>query len=314
MLYSEGQRIIKAHRALAAPAVPGTTLSGPGAPAPADALAPALLTAEEQELREWPPPPQPHQQHPHHQAAGLMAHVTLEEARRRAVVLETRARLLLAEAEETAQARLAEAGQRAEEALARARAEAEALLGQVRAEGFRAGRDAGYRDGIQAARDEAQGLLEQARAEAQAVAGRVRQETEHLLRAARREREELMTALEPELVRLAVHIARQIVHSELTLRPEAIVHILTAALAKLRGDDRARVRVHPDDYPRVEQNRHVLLAALPGGSEIEVVADPGVGPGEFVVQTDQGTVDGRLDAQVAEVAAGLDPAELDKGD
>lgn len=335
---NEGLRVIKAHRAVAVPPAAGTApapagtgpgprqgvpAAGPVAPAEAEAL---LSPPAESGIRAGRP----------HQAAGLLAAVTLEEARRRAEALEARACLILAEAEEAGQVRRAEAEQRAREILRQAEAEAEALRARVQAAAFAEGRAAGYRDGVQAGRDEARGLVAQARQEAEQMLAAARSEAEQVVASARAEagqllaaarheaetvrrqacleREQLLAALEPDLVRLAVGIARQILQSELALRPEAIVEMVAAALAKVRGDEHPKVRLHPEDHERVQQRRRVLLAALGSGGDVELVADPGLAPGGFILHTDQGTVDGRLEVQLGEVAAALDPAALTEGD
>ncbi len=311
-MYNEGRRVIKAHLAVAAPALgsvePGLVDRGFVLPLPGEecaaaqgALDASQVAAALVEKRERP-----------HQASGLVANVTLEEARRRAEALENRARLLLLEAEEAGHARLAESEQRAREIVRQAEAEVEALHRQVREAAAAEGRSAGYREGVQAGREEAEALLQQAHMDAQNRLDQARQEAEEVVCQADQERNQTIAALEPELVRLALDIARQIVRSELSLRPEAIVGMVAAGLSKLRGEEHMRVRIHPEDLAILQERRADLLVAA-GSSDLEFVSDPGFSRGGFVLHTEQGIIDGRLEAQFSEAAAALDPVELGKG-
>src|SRR6185295_10129656 len=66
--------------------------------------------------------------------------------------------------------------------------------------------------------------------------------TEMLLRAQQR-----VAGSEHELYALAVRIAEKILRAELTLRPEAIVDLVKAAMVDARRRKQVTVRVHPDD-------------------------------------------------------------------
>lgn len=225
---------------------------------------------------------------------------TLEEARRRARALEQQAGLLLEEAREAAATRLAEAEAEAAEILAAARREAEAILAEAREQGWAEG----YREGEQAVRKELAAEFDQVRARAEQELAAARTEADAVRSEAMVERERLIADLEPELVALSLSIARQILRTELQLQPDALSNIVAAALVKVRGEERVRLRVHPEDLDRVAAGRGEWQAAL-GGGDVELVPDPALGQGEFILQSGQGLVDGRLDAQLQQVAAAL---------
>lgn len=177
--------------------------------------------------------------------------------------------------------------------LAAAREETEALHAATRAEGYvaghaegvAAGRAGGYAAGRSQADAEAAALLAEARAEREAAAV-----------TALAARQEALAAAADDVLRLALAVARQILHQELTLRPEAAVAMVTAAIASAQGDPAPRVRLHPDTLALVEQE---------GARGAVLQSDPGLAPGDFVLQSSVGQIDGRIEQQLAEVATAL---------
>jgi flagellar assembly protein FliH len=229
------------------------------------------------------------------------------DAELRARALERRATAVLAEAEEAAEMRIKLADEHARTTLVQA---AEAA-GHVREEARRQGREEGYaeglRHGMEAARAESESVLAAAQADAEAEVAGAAQVAEQVRREALAGRAEVLDAAQGQLLDLAFAMARQILKTELTLQPGAALPMLEAALAKLKGEEEPQVRLSPQTLAVLEEHRGRLLAALPGARRIALEADPGLEPGDFVVQSNQGFVDGRVDRQVqvleSEVAA-----------
>ena len=71
---------------------------------------------------------------------------------------------------------------------------------------------------------------------------------------------------EEELVRLALAIARRILHRELTVDPESLTGLVKAALRRLEIRDTFRVRTHPDHVAAVTR----CLAQIGAPQKIEV--------------------------------------------
>lgn len=229
----------------------------------------------------------------------------------RAEALEARALALLAEAEELVAQRVNQAA-----------ADAEVIRQRAWAEG----RAEGYAAGLAAAKAEAETILAAARAESESIRAAAERQAEQLRVAAeqeaaeqaaraRAEAENRLAQLEPELVALSIDIARQVLKTELKLHPEAVATMAAAAVSRLRGKDRPRLRLHPQDAGLLEGLRGDWLAGLQAAGEIELVPDTSLAAGEFILHSTQGTVDGRLDSQLHEVAAalGLNPGAVMTG-
>jgi flagellar assembly protein FliH len=124
--------------------------------------------------------------------------------------------------------------------------------------------------------------------------GRTVAEMAGLRHAIRREAEE-------ELVRLALAIARRILHRELTVDPEALTGLVKAALEKIEIRDTYRVRTHPDHAATVTR----CLAHMGAPQKIAVVADVSLEKGSAVFETGRGSLDASVETQLAEIQRGL---------
>ncbi len=100
----------------------------------------------------------------------------------------------------------------------------------------------------------------------------------------------------------ATHLARQIVRSELAVRPELVATVAQEAIdTLLLSAHHITLRVHPDDHTLVQQGAADVLAAR--GARL--LADTGVTRGGCVVESDIGVIDGSLEARWRRAAAAL---------
>jgi flagellar assembly protein FliH len=106
---------------------------------------------------------------------------------------------------------------------------------------------------------------------------------------------------EDELVRLAVAVARRILHREIALDGEALLGLVKAALEKIDQREIHVIRTHPDTVPLL---RRVLEQ---GGIErrIEISADGHLDRGSLIVETERGPLDASIEAQLQEIERGF---------
>ncbi|MFO0580998.1 MAG: FliH/SctL family protein [Anaeromyxobacter sp.] len=158
-----------------------------------------------------------------------------------------------------------EALQRAHESIRTARAGSEAIREAARLEG-----------------------LAQGRAEAAAV-----------LATAMAARDRLLAGAGPELVALALLVARKLLAEEPRTPPERAAALAAQALAEVRDRRGVTVRAHPGDVARVRAAIH---------EEIPVEPDAQVEPGGCALETPAGRIEAGLDAQLDELARALGAA------
>jgi type III secretion protein L len=103
----------------------------------------------------------------------------------------------------------------------------------------------------------------------------------------------------PQLRDLAITIARKVIGSELTLRPEAVVDIIKQVLAdKARQRREIVLRVNPEDLAVVREHKPELIEVLSRAKEIGVREDPDVARHGVVIETDAGMIDAQLETQL----------------
>jgi flagellar assembly protein FliH len=148
----------------------------------------------------------------------------------------------------------------------------------------------GFQDGQGAARNESGEQLD-------AMAMRLARTIEELSGMRQRFRHEA----EEEVIALALAIARRILHRELTVAPEALVGLLKAALEKIEAREVHRVRVRPEDVPRVQQ--HLDRMGLP--QRVELIGDPALERGAIILDSSRGALDASVETQLAEIERGF---------
>jgi flagellar assembly protein FliH len=148
--------------------------------------------------------------------------------------------------------------------------------------GFLAGQAAGREQG----RAEVQSVLDQLSRSLASLAGlrsRIRDDAER------------------DLVKLAIAIARRVLHRELTLDPESIEGLIRVALEKLEAREVCRVRVHPDQEATIRNS----LERFSNSQKVELISDPSLQCGDVLFETAHGDLNGSVEAQLQEIERGL---------
>lgn len=114
-------------------------------------------------------------------------------------------------------------------------------------------------------------------------------------------RARMIRETEHQLVRLAIAIARRIVHREISLDPDLLVTMARVAMDRLGDSAQITVRLNPDDFAATAASRAQALNA----AHISVVADARLPRGGCRIESDFGSIDAGVDAQVQEIAHAL---------
>ena len=115
----------------------------------------------------------------------------------------------------------------------------------------------------------------------------------------REQRQVLLERAEPELVRLAMTIAERIVHTEVATNQAVVVENVRNALTRIITREVVTLRVNPADHDIIRSQRDAIHAA----SDVEhlrIVEDARVDRGGVVVETEAGTIDGKIATQLME--------------
>jgi len=114
-------------------------------------------------------------------------------------------------------------------------------------------------------------------------------------------RASMIRQTEVQMVELAIAVARRVVHREVALDRDLLIAIARVALDRLGDSAQVTVRLHPEEY---ELTGAARVAASAGGS-ITFVADARVARGGCRIESEMGTLDAGVDAQIQEIARAL---------
>lgn len=149
----------------------------------------------------------------------------------------------------------------------------------------------GYRDGLVALDSFKQSFAQQATSQIGA-----------LLDAFDRQLGEVDRQAAMAVARTAVHLARQVLRTELTQRPELVAQVAAEAVhAVMMSARHIAVQVHPQDLPLVAEGAAEALDAR--GARLQ--ANPSIERGGVFVTSDVGAIDARLATRWAQAAAAL---------
>ncbi len=127
------------------------------------------------------------------------------------------------------------------------------------------------------------------------------QVTEQLLQV-EQEREKMMAEAEPQMIRMIADIAEKVIGREIAAG--AIVDIVKKTIAQAVGQKLA-VRVNPADLETIRHHEPEIIAALGPLRTVTIRDDESLPAGGCVVESEAGTVDARLETQMAAIRKAL---------
>jgi flagellar assembly protein FliH len=109
----------------------------------------------------------------------------------------------------------------------------------------------------------------------------------------------LRDAMEKEAVRLALAVAKKIVQREVQMDQDLIAALVSVALKRIQGQSGVTVRVSSHDHARLETSLRAVNAP------VALTEDQSLERGDFVLDSIQTHVDGRISGQIETIARAL---------
>ena len=109
----------------------------------------------------------------------------------------------------------------------------------------------------------------------------------------------LREAMEKEAVRLALAVARKIIQREVSMDQDLIAALVSVALKRLQGQTGITVRVSAHDHSRLDTSLRALNAS------VKLTEDQALERGDFVLDSIQTHVDGRVAGQIETIGRAL---------
>jgi len=161
-----------------------------------------------------------------------------------------------------------------------------ARLATLEREAFAKGYEQGERSGAEAAAQRAEAILR-----------RLTQTLDELTTL----RAKMIHQTERQMVQLALAVARRIVHREVSLDQDLLIAVARVALDRLGDSAQVTIRLHPEEYEATGAARVAQLTS----ANVTVVPDARIPRGGCRVESNVGSLDAGVDAQLQEIAHAL---------
>ncbi len=115
------------------------------------------------------------------------------------------------------------------------------------------------------------------------------------------ERKSYFSRVESDVVHLALAIASKILHREAQVDPMLVAALVRVAVDKLHDGSSVSVRTSPAN---AEKWREYLASSM-NGSTITIIEDAQLSPDDCILETDLGSANFSIDAQLKEVEQGF---------
>ena len=160
-----------------------------------------------------------------------------------------------------------------------------------------------FESGRECGRQEGQASEWEAQSASRAIEQRQRtEEAARLVETFAQQRDRYLQAVEQEVVKLSLAVAARILRREAQMDPLLLTGAVRVALAQLSNSTQVRMRVPPAELD-LWTEAMALLPNLP--VKPQVLAGEGMRLGECVVETEMGSVDLGVRAQLAEIERGF---------
>lgn len=166
---------------------------------------------------------------------------------------------------------------------------------QGRAQGYAEGKAAGHALGLEAGRKEG---FEAALAQHKQALDQIQDAWVAAARKWDEQRRQMLQEARQSLLKLAVEMARKIVHRIPEFDPSIVVDQVAAAIEHVARPCDISIRIHPEDRPLLEAAMPKLIQGFSATRHVTLADDPAVARGGCVLQYGRGRIDATLDTQL----------------
>jgi len=144
----------------------------------------------------------------------------------------------------------------------------------------------GYEDGLKEVKKQYEDLLTEA---------------EYIREHARIEYNDVLSSIESDAVNIILDIAKKVVGNELSTNKENIMFLIRQAFEKCANKENIVLKVSPDDYEYICENKDSLLAMVEGIGELDIKKEPSLKSGGCIVETPLGSIDASLQTKFKKI-------------
>nr|WP_145402787.1 FliH/SctL family protein [Paenibacillus xylanexedens] len=204
---------------------------------------------------------------------------------------------MLEDAKEFAEKQVRDASEEAERMLQEAREQIDRWWQEQREQDehlTEALRSQGFQQGFEEGRA-------QAEVELQVKIEEMMREAQEVLQEAYVAKEQIIQEAEPFLVELSCGIAEKVIDKQLTVEPEQTLELIRQSLSRKREQGQITLCVAPEQFSFVQAAREELALSIDSQAELQILPDATVKDKGCVIRSAFGSVDARIDTQLAEI-------------
>jgi len=188
--------------------------------------------------------------------------------------------------------------------IARAREEAELIIKEAELEAERI-----IKNAIKKAEQERAAIEERASqkgyedgiAKAEKMYKDLLQEAEFIREHAKTEYNEILRGMEADIIDMILDISVKVVGAEIRQNRDSIVYLVKQAFEKCANKDNVVLKVSPEDYGFLAENKELLLSEVEGLEEYEIKKDFSLKQGSCIIETSFGAIDGSAHTKLGKI-------------
>jgi flagellar assembly protein FliH len=161
-----------------------------------------------------------------------------------------------------------------------------------------AAQDAGFQEGFQ------EGLVT-AQEQVQQQYHEMLQEASTILEQAHMLKQQIINEAEPFLIELSTAIAAKIIDKQLTSHNDWVIEMVKSVLSRRREQGIITICVSPANFSYVQGFREELVLIMDSQAELQILPDASITDHGCVLRSSFGSIDARVDTQLAEIKKAL---------
>ena len=130
------------------------------------------------------------------------------------------------------------------------------------------------------------------------------QEAENVLINAKIERKNIINSIENDIVDLIAETTRKIIIEKIEKDDKIFTNIVGNAISKFKADSQINIKVSPDDYQVLHEQRSNLVKGN-NIKHIEIIKDTGLKRGDCILSSESEEIDAGVDTQIDYIRRGL---------
>lgn len=131
------------------------------------------------------------------------------------------------------------------------------------------------------------------------------QEASAIVEKAHVDKERIIAEAEPFLLQLSIEIASKVIGKQLELSPQWIIEMIQNVLSRRKEQGLITLCVAPEHFAFVSEAREELMLVLDSQADLQIIPDKRVRDAGCIVRSSFGSIDARIDTQLAELKKAL---------